>query len=73
MVTFWSGVGEWVDGKLRHVGKVVTIEDKPVKKKRGSNVAPEEPAEDSKASKDSQPQGPAKDVASAIPAQMPPT
>ncbi|KAI1333768.1 YL1 nuclear protein-domain-containing protein [Xylariaceae sp. FL0016] len=38
VVTFWSGVGEWIDGKLRHVGKIVTIEDKPVKKKRGSAI-----------------------------------
>ncbi|KAI0887415.1 YL1-domain-containing protein [Annulohypoxylon maeteangense] len=36
VVTFWSGVGEWVDGKLKHVGKIVTIEEKPVKKKRNS-------------------------------------
>lgn len=40
VVTFWSGVGEWIDGKLKHVGKIVTIEDKPVttKKKRTSTV-----------------------------------
>ncbi|KAI1437690.1 YL1-domain-containing protein [Xylaria sp. CBS 124048] len=38
VVTFWSGVGEWVDGKLKHVGKIVTIEDKPAKKKRHSAV-----------------------------------
>ena len=73
VVTFWSGVGEWVDGKLRHVGKVVTIEDKPVKKKRGSNVAHDEPGEDSKVSKDSHPQEPTQDAASAIPAQISPT
>ncbi|XXH04717.1 hypothetical protein Hte_011139 [Hypoxylon texense] len=42
VVTFWSGVGEWVDGKLKHVGKIVTIEEKPVKKKRVS-VAGQEP------------------------------
>ncbi|ORY69537.1 YL1 nuclear protein-domain-containing protein [Pseudomassariella vexata] len=36
VVTFWSGVGEWVDGKLKHVGKFVTIEEKPIKKKRAS-------------------------------------
>ncbi|KAH7041133.1 YL1 nuclear protein-domain-containing protein [Microdochium trichocladiopsis] len=36
VVTFWSGVGEWVDGKLKYVGKIVTIEEKPLKKKRGS-------------------------------------
>ncbi|KAI1429325.1 YL1 nuclear protein-domain-containing protein [Xylaria sp. FL1777] len=41
VVTFWSGVGEWIDGKLKHVGKIVTIEDKPVKKKRHSTVGPE--------------------------------
>lgn len=55
VVTFWSGVGEWVDGKLRHVGKIVTIEDKPVKKKRASNVAPEPIDESSKNDKDSKP------------------
>ncbi|KAI1268667.1 YL1-domain-containing protein [Xylariaceae sp. FL1019] len=38
VVTFWSGVGEWIDGKLKHVGKFVTIEEKPVKRKRASNV-----------------------------------
>ncbi|KAI0816239.1 YL1 nuclear protein-domain-containing protein [Xylaria sp. FL0064] len=38
VVTFWSGVGEWVDGKLKHVGKIVTIEEKPAKKKRHSTV-----------------------------------
>lgn len=43
VVTFWSGMGEWVDGKLKHVGKIVTIEDKPVKKKqRVSLVGAEE-------------------------------
>ncbi|TGJ86137.1 hypothetical protein E0Z10_g2649 [Xylaria hypoxylon] len=42
VVTFWSGVGEWIDGKLKHVGKIVTIEEKPVKKKRHSAVGPEE-------------------------------
>lgn len=41
VVTFWSGVGEWVDGKLKHVGKIVTIEEKPIKKKRTSAVGPE--------------------------------
>ncbi|KAH8673693.1 YL1 nuclear protein-domain-containing protein [Xylariales sp. PMI_506] len=33
VVTFWSGMGEWVDGKLKHVGKIVIIEEKPVKKR----------------------------------------
>ncbi|KAI0969365.1 YL1 nuclear protein-domain-containing protein [Xylaria arbuscula] len=41
VVTFWSGVGEWIDGKLKHVGKIVTIEEKPAKKKRHSTVGPE--------------------------------
>ncbi|KAI0110508.1 YL1 nuclear protein-domain-containing protein [Nemania sp. FL0031] len=45
VVTFWSGVGEWVDGKLKHVGKIVTIEEKPVKKKRHSVIGPETTAE----------------------------
>lgn len=52
VVTFWSGVGEWVDGKLKHVGKIVTIEEKPVKKKRVSaagqelhNEEPDKPKE----------------------------
>lgn len=38
VVTFWSGVGEWIDGKLKHVGKIVTIEEKSVKKKRPSTI-----------------------------------
>ncbi|KAK7965075.1 hypothetical protein PG988_010079 [Apiospora saccharicola] len=38
VVTFWSGMGEWIDGKLKHVGKIVTIEEKPVKKKRTSTA-----------------------------------
>ncbi|RYP62630.1 hypothetical protein DL769_007236 [Monosporascus sp. CRB-8-3] len=58
VVTFWSGMGEWIDGKLRHVGKIVTIEDKPAKKKRVSQVAHEtaheESAESSKKDSDSQ-------------------
>ncbi|OTB06913.1 hypothetical protein M426DRAFT_100529 [Hypoxylon sp. CI-4A] len=45
VVTFWSGVGEWVDGKLKHVGKIVTIEEKPVKKKRVSAAGQDMPAE----------------------------
>ncbi|KAJ8124809.1 hypothetical protein O1611_g8831 [Lasiodiplodia mahajangana] len=45
VVTFWSGVGEWVGGKLKHVGKIVTIEEKPAKKKRHSVVGPEATAE----------------------------
>jgi len=48
VVTFWSGVGEWVDGKLKHVGKVITIEEKPAKKKRPSAVGNEGPTESSK-------------------------
>ncbi|KAI5868041.1 YL1-domain-containing protein [Durotheca rogersii] len=41
VITFWSGVGEWVDGKLKHIGKIVTIEEKPVRKKRASVVEQE--------------------------------
>ncbi|KAI3337407.1 YL1-domain-containing protein [Xylariaceae sp. AK1471] len=41
VVTFWSGMGEWIDGKLKHVGKIVTIEEKPAKKKRPSAVGHE--------------------------------
>ncbi|KAK5627726.1 hypothetical protein RRF57_003441 [Xylaria bambusicola] len=47
VVTFWSGVGEWVDGKLKHVGKIVTIEEKPTKRKRQSAVGLEETADSS--------------------------
>ncbi|KAI1378276.1 YL1-domain-containing protein [Hypoxylon crocopeplum] len=47
VVTFWSGVGEWVDGKLKHVGKIVTIEEKPAKKKRVSAAGQEMLAESS--------------------------
>ncbi|KAK8089383.1 hypothetical protein PG997_004344 [Apiospora hydei] len=45
VVTFWSGVGEWVDGKLKYVGKIVTIEEKPAKKKRTSTAGVDLPAE----------------------------
>lgn len=45
VVTFWSGVGEWVDGKLKHVGKILIAEEKPVKKKRAS-VAGTEPRQE---------------------------
>ncbi|GAP88520.1 putative yl1 nuclear protein [Rosellinia necatrix] len=45
VVTLWSGVGEWVGGKLKHVGKIVTIEEKPAKKKRRSTIGPETAAE----------------------------
>ncbi|KAI1131576.1 YL1 nuclear protein-domain-containing protein [Nemania abortiva] len=45
VVTFWSGVGEWIGGKLKHVGKIVTIEEKPAKKKRHSAVGSEARAE----------------------------
>ncbi|EKD17626.1 uncharacterized protein L3040_006747 [Drepanopeziza brunnea f. sp. 'multigermtubi'] len=36
VVTWWSGIGEWVGGKLRKVGKNMTIEDKekPSKKRK---------------------------------------
>ncbi|KAI1661731.1 YL1-domain-containing protein [Daldinia decipiens] len=47
VVTFWSGVGEWVDGKLKHVGKIVTIEEKPAKKKRTSLAGHEIPTDPS--------------------------
>ncbi|KAI1646339.1 YL1-domain-containing protein [Daldinia loculata] len=47
VVTFWSGVGEWVDGKLKHVGKIVTIEEKPAKKKRTSVAGHEIPTDPS--------------------------
>lgn len=71
VVTFWSGVGEWVDGKLRHVGKVVTIEDKPVKKKRASNAAHEQMAESSSNDKDSKPKEPSQEEASVASTQAP--
>lgn len=51
VVTFWSGVGEWVDGKLKHVGKIVIVEEKPVKKKRAS-VAGTEPRQEAPPSRD---------------------
>ncbi|KAI0383055.1 YL1-domain-containing protein [Hypomontagnella monticulosa] len=58
VVTFWSGVGEWVDGKLKHVGKIVTIEEKPAKKKRASAAGHEiatEPQNTQEASKPGEP------------------
>ncbi|KAI1814834.1 YL1-domain-containing protein [Poronia punctata] len=49
VVTFWSGVGEWIGGKLKHVGKLVTIEEKPTKKKRppamGHEGTPDTPSQ----------------------------
>lgn len=45
VVTFWSGMGGWVDGKLKHVGRIVIAEEKPVKKKRAS-VAGTEPQQE---------------------------
>ncbi|KAI1331284.1 YL1 nuclear protein-domain-containing protein [Xylariaceae sp. FL0255] len=59
VVTFWSGVGEWVDGKLKHVGKIVTIEEKPAKKKRVSVIGTEGPTDkpsQAEAQDDSSPQ-----------------
>ncbi len=55
VVTFWSGVGEWIDGKLKHVGKIVTIEEKPAKRKRHSAVGPEEATDGSREDKAGQP------------------
>ncbi|KAJ3577174.1 hypothetical protein NPX13_g3394 [Xylaria arbuscula] len=54
VVTFWSGVGEWIDGKLKHVGKIVTIEEKPTKKKRQSTVGVEGAVDGSHEDKSSQ-------------------
>lgn len=34
VITFWSGLGEWVDGRLKHIGRHVVIEDKPPPKKQ---------------------------------------
>ncbi|RYP72391.1 hypothetical protein DL771_004186 [Monosporascus sp. 5C6A] len=75
VVTFWSGMGEWIDGKLRHVGKIVTIEDKPVKKKRVSNAAHEtaheEPGESPKKDNDPQSLESTRGELDATPAQTP--
>ncbi|RYP50340.1 hypothetical protein DL768_004105 [Monosporascus sp. mg162] len=75
VVTFWSGTGEWIDGKLRHVGKIITIEDKPVKKKRVSNVAHEttheELVETSKNDNGSQTKESTRGELDATPAQTP--
>ncbi|KAI1807933.1 YL1-domain-containing protein [Daldinia bambusicola] len=56
VVTFWSGVGEWVDGKLKHVGKIVTIEEKPAKKKRTSTAGHEIPTDPSNVEEPNKPQ-----------------
>ncbi|KAI1483928.1 YL1-domain-containing protein [Daldinia eschscholtzii] len=56
VVTFWSGVGEWVDGKLKHVGKIVTIEEKPAKKKRASVAGHEMPTDPSNKEEADKPQ-----------------
>ncbi|KAI1117127.1 YL1 nuclear protein-domain-containing protein [Nemania sp. NC0429] len=53
VVTFWSGVGEWIGGKLKHVGKIVTIEEKPAKKKRHSTLGHDATAESPREDKDS--------------------
>lgn len=36
VITWWSGMGEWVGGKLKHVGKNLVVEEKekPISKKR---------------------------------------
>ncbi|KAI2642553.1 YL1-domain-containing protein [Xylaria nigripes] len=54
VVTFWSGMAEWVDGKLKHVGKIITIEDKPAKKKRHSVAGHVETAESPREAKTGQ-------------------
>lgn len=54
VVTFWSGVGEWIGGKLKHVGKIVTIEEKPAKKKRHSTLGLEATAESPSEDKEGQ-------------------
>ncbi|KAK6841630.1 hypothetical protein PG987_002490 [Apiospora arundinis] len=75
VVTFWSGVGEWIDGKLKHVGKIVTIEEKPVKKKRTSTVGLDQSAEpsgqDEGAKETDQKSEPAAPIQNAEAAQVP--
>merc|ERR1712093_867418 len=40
VITWWSGVGEWVGGKLRQVGKNLIIEEKekPTKKRKAAEM-----------------------------------
>ncbi|KAH7396004.1 YL1 nuclear protein-domain-containing protein [Cadophora sp. MPI-SDFR-AT-0126] len=40
VITWWSGVGEWVDGKLKQVGKNLIIEEKekPSKKRKAAEL-----------------------------------
>ncbi|KAI0013695.1 YL1-domain-containing protein [Xylariaceae sp. FL0662B] len=71
VATFWSGVGEWVDGKLKHVGKIVTIEEKPMKKKRASAVGNDASAEPSK--EKSGPEEPSQNTSSADKADSKPS
>jgi vacuolar protein sorting-associated protein 72 len=33
VITFWSGMGQWADGRLDHGAKHVTVEEKPRKKR----------------------------------------
>ena len=39
VVTFWSGIQELEEGQLKHVGKMVSIEEKAPRKKRQSTAA----------------------------------
>ncbi|KAK2626018.1 hypothetical protein QTJ16_004280 [Diplocarpon rosae] len=43
VITWWSGLGEWVDGKLKKVGKHLVIEEKekPTKKRKAAEMEEE--------------------------------
>lgn len=52
VVTFWSGIQTLEEGQQKHVGKMVSMEEKPVRKKRQSvsaTLAAQEAAEKEKA------------------------
>ncbi|KAI9742598.1 MAG: hypothetical protein M1818_003739 [Claussenomyces sp. TS43310] len=54
VITWWSGLTEWVNGKLKHIGKNVTIEEKekPAPRKKKAEI---EAGEAAKASADGAP------------------
>lgn len=57
VITWWSGMGEWVDGQLKRVGKAdVEKIEKPTKKRKVSEMEKDKPPTARKASITDQPQ-----------------
>ncbi|KAM7205060.1 YL1 nuclear domain containing protein, partial [Rhypophila sp. PSN 637] len=65
VVTFWSGIQELAEGQLKHVGNLVSIEEKAPRKKRQS-VAATLAAQQLETSKPSSPTTPANPGANAV-------